>query len=100
VGTDILPFNLTGSLFSQIFEHAISRSNRAVIDRSVRMANREKQVMALISDGDTNKEIAQKLNFSLFTVKSHVHNILEKLALITRFQIVKQSFRLNSDPNK
>jgi NarL family two-component system response regulator LiaR len=64
------------------------------------MTKREKQVIALISDGDTNKEIAQKLNCSLFTVISHVHNIFEKLALSTRFQIAKQSFLLNSDPNK
>jgi DNA-binding NarL/FixJ family response regulator len=90
-GADVLPSNLTGSLFSQIFDHAISGSNRTLIDRSVRMTKREKQVMALISDGDTNKEIAQKLNLSLFTVKSHVHNILEKLALSTRFQIARQS---------
>ncbi len=46
------------------------------------MTKREKQVIELIADGFTNKEIAQKLHLSTYTVKSHVHNILEKLALI------------------
>ena len=44
-------------------------------------------MIELISDGMTNKEIAQKLHLSTYTVKSHVHNILEKLALHTRVQI-------------
>jgi DNA-binding NarL/FixJ family response regulator len=35
----------------------------------------------------SNKEIAQRLNLSTYTVKSHVHNILEKMALHSRLQI-------------
>ena len=53
------------------------------------MTKRERQVIGLISEGFTNKEIAQELHLSTYTVKSHVHNILEKLALSTRVQIAK-----------
>ena len=53
------------------------------------MTKRERQVIELISEGYTNKEIAQNLHLSTYTVKSHVHNILEKLALNTRVQIAK-----------
>lgn len=88
-GLQILPLNLTGSLFSQIVEHAVSRSNQSALKDSVRMTKREKQVIELISEGQTNKEIAQNLHLSTYTVKSHVHNILEKLALRTRVQIAK-----------
>jgi len=88
-GLQVLPPNLTGSLFSQIVEHAINRSSPAEIIESVRMTKREKQVIELISEGHTNKEIAQELHLSTYTVKSHVHNILEKLALSTRVQIAK-----------
>jgi len=35
----------------------------------------------------SNKEIARELNIALHTVKSHVHNTLEKLALHTRLEI-------------
>ena len=88
-GLQILPPNLTGSLFSQIVEHAINGSNPSIVIDSVRMTKREKQVIEQISEGYTNKEIAQKLHLSTYTIKSHVHNILEKLALSTRVQIAK-----------
>jgi len=88
-GLQVLPPNLTGSLFSQIIEHAINGSKPSDVIDSVRMTKREKQVIELISEGHTNKEIAQKLHLSTYTVKSHVHNILEKLALSTRVQIAK-----------
>jgi two-component system nitrate/nitrite response regulator NarL len=35
----------------------------------------------------SNKEIAQQLHLATFTVKSHVHNVLEKLDLNTRLQV-------------
>ena len=35
----------------------------------------------------SNKEIAQELHIATFTVKSHVHNVLEKLELTTHLQI-------------
>jgi DNA-binding NarL/FixJ family response regulator len=90
-GAKVLPSILTGSLFSQIVEHAVTgaRGPSSKLMESVRMTKRERQVIDLISDGMTNKEIAQKLNLSPYTVKSHVHNVLEKLALHTRVQIAK-----------
>jgi len=88
-GIQVLPSNLTGSLFSQIVEHAVNGSKPSALMDSVRMTRRERQVIELISEGQTNKEIAQNLHLSTYTVKSHVHNILEKLALRTRVQIAK-----------
>jgi len=90
-GTQVLPPHLTGSLFSQIVEHAINGLSPGKLNESIMMTKRERQVIALIADGNTNKEIAQKLHLSTYTVKSHVHNILEKLALNTRVQIAKHA---------
>jgi DNA-binding NarL/FixJ family response regulator len=90
-GAQVLPPLLTGSLFSQIVENAINGSKHSAILELVRMTKRERQVMELISDGCANKEIAQKLQISTYTVKSHVHNILEKLSLHTRVQIAKHA---------
>jgi len=89
-GIQVLPPHLTGSLFSQIVENAVD-GKASVLDESVRMTKREQQVIQLISDGHTNKEIAHKLHLSTHTVKSHVHNILEKLSLRTRVQIAKHA---------
>jgi DNA-binding NarL/FixJ family response regulator len=88
-GDQVLPPHLTGSLFSQIIENAINESKPSAIVESVRMTKRERQVIGLITGGFSNKEIAQKLHISTYTAKSHVHNILEKLALNTRLQISK-----------
>jgi len=90
-GAQILPPHLTGSLFSQIVEQAINGSKPAALEEAVRMTKRERQVIELIADGNTNKEIAQKLHLSTYTVKSPVHNILEKLSLNTRVQIAKHA---------
>lgn len=103
-GSQVLPPHLTGSLFSQIVEHAINGARPSVIAESVRMTKRERQVIELIADGSTNKEIAQKLHLSTYTIKSHVHNILEKLALNTRVQIAKHahlsdSYRTDIEPD-
>lgn len=86
-GNKVLPPHLAGSLFSQIVENAVHNTKTSIIVESVRMTQRERQVIGLIADGFTNKEIAQKLHLSPYTVKSHVHNILEKLSLHTRVQV-------------
>jgi two-component system nitrate/nitrite response regulator NarL len=88
-GGKVLPSHLTGSLFSQIVDHAVNGATSSDLIESVRMTKRERHVIELIADGFTNKEIAQKLRVSTYTVKSHVHNILEKLTLHTRLQIAK-----------
>jgi hypothetical protein len=44
----------------------------------------EGEVIKLIAEGLSNKEIAHRLNLATYTVKSHVHNILKKLAFQTR----------------
>ena len=101
-GVKVLPPELTGSLFSQIVEHAINGSKPSSIIESIRMTKRERQGIELISDGSTNKEIAQILHLSTYTVKSHIHNILEKLSLHTRVQIanyahISKSYKTASD---
>lgn len=87
-GVNVLPLNLTESLFSQIVVQAVLRAaTPKIIEESIRMTKRERQVIELIADGMTNKEIGTSLCLSTYTVKSHVHNILEKLALRSRLQI-------------
>ena len=90
-GNKVLPPDLAGSLFSQIITNAITVPKPSSIVDSVRMTKRERQVIELIADGLSNKEIAQKLHLSTYTVKSHVHNILEKLTLHSRVQIANHA---------
>jgi DNA-binding NarL/FixJ family response regulator len=89
-GETVLPSSMTGSLFSQVAEHAVRRGKRNLTG-AIRMTEREKEVIALIVDAKSNKEIADELNIATFTVKSHVHNIMEKLALHSRLQIANHA---------
>ena len=50
---------------------------------AVRLTKREQEIKDLIAAGLGNKEIAQRLNIATNTVKSHVHNMLGKLAALT-----------------
>ena len=50
------------------------------------LTTREREVLALIANGDSNKVIARKLDIAETTVKIHVHNILRKLQLSSRVQ--------------
>ena len=85
-GKKVLPPTLTSSLLSEIATHA-TRNGKGNPFKSVRMTSREREVIELIAEGLSNKQIAARLNLAVDTVKSHVHNILEKLALNTRLEI-------------
>lgn len=85
-GQRVLPPRMTGTLFSQIARAAMQRGKEAALE-AVHMTQREREVIALIADAKSNKEIAQQLGVATDTVKSHVRNVMEKLALHSRLQI-------------
>jgi two-component system nitrate/nitrite response regulator NarL len=51
------------------------------------LTSRERQVLAMICEGLSNKEIADACNISEATVKNHVHHVLEKKKARTRWQL-------------
>ena len=85
-GATVLPAVLTKPLFTQIVE-SVLKSGSTVPAHAIQLTRREREIVDLISQGMSNKEIAQHLHIATFTVKSHVHNVLEKLELNTRLQI-------------
>ncbi len=85
-GANVLPPPLTLSLFSQIADLA-ARQGKGHALTAVRLTKREREVVDLIVGGMSNKEIAHQLHLATHTIRSHVHNVLEKLALRSRLQI-------------
>lgn len=59
-----------------------------------RLTPRELEVMRLIEEGFSNKQIAGALSIELPTVKNHVHNILQKLDVDRRTEAAAQARRL------
>jgi len=70
-------------LFSQIAEEAHART-RVQHPGLPHLTSRERQILSLIEERCSNKEIAVRLHIEIQTVKNHVHNILEKLQLHSR----------------
>ncbi len=85
-GGEILPSALTNTLFTQIVRNAVGGSKTKLME-AVRLTNRERQVIDLLGEGLSNKEIGTRLHIAVHTVKSHVHNVLEKLALHSRLEV-------------
>jgi DNA-binding NarL/FixJ family response regulator len=81
-----LPPPLTETLISRIARCAADGGRPPALE-SVRMTPREREVIQLIAEGLSNKEIAKRLRIAAHTAKSHVRNVMEKLMLHTRLQI-------------
>lgn len=60
------------------------------------LSDREKQVLVLIAEGMTNKEISAHLTISESTVENHTHQIYKKLRVSNRAQAVAYVLRLSS----
>lgn len=63
-------------------------------EKNVNLAKREKEIMFHICQGYRNKEIAQKLNISEQTVKSHCNRIYKKLGVSDRLQLALHSQKI------
>jgi PAS domain S-box-containing protein len=60
---------------------------------SVELTEREKQVLALLAQGEATNAIAQKLTISNTTARNHIQNILSKLGVHTRLEAVAFALR-------
>jgi DNA-binding NarL/FixJ family response regulator len=76
-----LPRDLTPLMIAAV--HGLEERDR-VRERAVVLSGREREVLALVSRGARNRQIAQELSISEFTVKRHMQNILHKLDLPSR----------------
>jgi len=63
----------------------LSREESAVTERALTMlTDRERQIMRLVSEGLSNKEIGRRLNITDGTIKVHLHHIFQKLEISNR----------------
>jgi two-component system response regulator NreC len=62
-------------------------------DRFETLTSRERQIYQLLAEGNSNKEIAQRLNLSLHTVETHRWRVMEKLDLHSTAELVLSAVR-------
>jgi DNA-binding NarL/FixJ family response regulator len=87
-----------------LFEHFQSLTRGAAESQNSLspLTDRELEVLRLLEEGLSNREIASHLHLSLHTVKNHVHHILEKVGAASRMEAVhfarRQGWLLSAAP--
>jgi DNA-binding NarL/FixJ family response regulator len=85
----VCPASLLSVLFDSV-AHSDAAPPTAHVKRELGLSRREQQLIQMISEGLTNKEIASRLNLSEQTVKNHVHRMLRKVGVTDRLMIVER----------
>ena len=84
MGEAVCPPLLSMALFQVVRQHLFAGAASRVLSR------REQQLVTLLRERLTNKEIAARLNLSEQTVKNHVHRMLRKVGAQDRVAIVER----------
>lgn len=82
---------------SRTIQNKSQKSNVTInqINQFNSLTRREKDVLLLVTQGENNKSIAEKLVVSEITVKSHLNNIFKKLNVSNRTQAVLLAMQMN-----
>ena len=66
---------------------------KGAVDTYDLLTNREREILQLLAEGKTNKDVATALNISLYTVETHRSHILQKLSLHNSAELVLYAVR-------
>ncbi|MES2319380.1 MAG: response regulator [Pseudomonadota bacterium] len=83
-GETVVAEALTGKLVAQL--QAAGQAAERPVSELDKLTPREKDILACLALGESNKLIARKLDLAESTVKIHVQNVLKKLKLSSRVQ--------------
>jgi DNA-binding NarL/FixJ family response regulator len=87
-GEVVCPASLCKILFQHVTRKEIAEP-KAEKESGARLTRRERQLVTLVAQGLTNKEIASRLHLAEQTVKNHVHNILHKTGAGDRLRVLE-----------
>lgn len=88
-GKAVCPQSLCMTLFRSVAHQGAATSQNSC-GAELGLSRREQQMVELLRERLTNKEIALRLNLSEQTIKNHVHRILRKLGAPNRFSVVER----------
>jgi len=82
-----------GYLSPAVSDAVLTDYRRHVTDPLDLLTSREREVLQMIAEGKTNKEIATTLNLSVYTVEAHRGRVMEKLNLHSTGELVRFALR-------
>jgi len=85
-GIPYLPSGIAQKLFKSLREMKTALPGRSAVDEP--LTSRQGDVLALLGEGRSDREIGEILHLTEATVRSHVHNILQRLGVKNRAQAV------------
>jgi DNA-binding NarL/FixJ family response regulator len=74
-------------------DYVCALRQKGAVDSYELLTKREREILQLLAEGKTNKEVAASLNISPYTVETHRGNILEKLGLHTPAELILYAVR-------
>jgi len=77
------------------FVNSVKNTSVSDIAKKQQLTSREKEILKLYVEGYTNNEIADKLNLSVFTIKTHKNNIMQKYNFKSTVEMIKFALRNN-----
>jgi two-component system, NarL family, response regulator LiaR len=86
-------FQMMNADVSQALTRGLRQRSAVGREEAEGLTVREKEVLLLISDGKTNKDISEELHISIKTVKTHVSNLLMKCEVEDRTQLAIYAHR-------
>jgi len=79
---------LSGQVAEQVISSLISGAEQE-LDMEKRITNREREILQLVAEGNTNIQISKKLNISSRTVETHRANMMNKLGLASQADVIR-----------
>jgi DNA-binding NarL/FixJ family response regulator len=73
----------------------VKNSGVSDVAKKHHLTSREREILKLYVEGFTNSEIARKLNLSVFTIKTHKNNIMQKYNFKSTVEMIKFALRIN-----
>ena len=74
--------------FAEVVSALAREARTANLKSPIRLTARQREVLAAVATGGSNKEVAQKLHLSEDTVKHHITKILDKTGMSSRVELV------------
>jgi DNA-binding NarL/FixJ family response regulator len=86
-------FYLNNKTYNSITSNYINQLNYSSLIKQVSLSARELEILKLICDGKTNKEVSEKLKITIATIDFHRQNIYKKTCCDNFAQLVKYAIR-------